>query len=347
MSVAETPSEAEIDELVSHVLALRVDFVQDLFRSEGIPFSRVRKRELRERLRQAILDGTIAIADVVGFLDEVEPGGKQHVFLLRAPNALNAKWRDPQAVRRRLRARSALRDLLDASTPLLMPAELELSRIRVEHDRVEILAVEARRYFERDESYDQHTTSDEGLPVQLRAHIQRVARSTVALRWNTATRNAALHITQASGRGLDREHYRDVAVRFAAAVRPWLDFSEFRNVNLRKATHELHRREQAGKPMTTSPRGRWETPDGSELEAVSASSRTSVFADKPLTAAIGQVETTASGQSGNFYWLPTAGSPLTDELHLKILAFDSRVHFMVPSSPQEVDYVLDQIRRLL
>jgi hypothetical protein len=347
VSGAEQPRDSEIDELVSHVLALRKDFVQDLLGSEGVPFGGLRKLQLRERLREAIEDGRIDVSDVVGFLDEVEPGGKQHVFLLRVPAAVNDEWKVREAVHRRLSRRVGLRGLLDAATPLLMPAELELSRIRVEEGHVEILAVEARRYFERDESYDRKTTSEEGMPVELRAHVLRVARTTVVLRWNTATRHADLHITQASGRGLEREHYRNVAARFAATVKPWLDISQFQDLDLRKVIHELYRREQTGRPLTTSRRGRWETPDGSELEAVSASARSSVFADRPLTAAIGQVENAVSGQSGNFYWLPTTASPLSDELHLTILAFDSRVHFMVPSSPQEVDYVIEQIRRLL
>jgi hypothetical protein len=318
------PGDAEIDELVSHVLALRKDFIQDLFRSEGVPFTGLRKLQLRERLREAIADGTIDIADVVGFLEEVEPGGKQHVFLVRAPTALNADWKDPQAVRRRLQARPSLRGLLDAPTPLLMPAELELSRIRIEQGHVEILAVEARRYFERDESYDKRATSEEGLPVQLRAYVQRVARSTVVLRWNTATRHAALHITQASGRGLERDHYRNVAARFAQTVTPWLDFSEFTRVDLAKVLHELHRRERTGQgALTKSRRGRWETKDGSELEAIGASADASFFADQQLTAAVGQVETPASGQSGNLFWLPDDTGPMTDKLHLMILAFRS------------------------
>lgn len=347
MSALANPTDAEIDELVSHVLALRKDFVQDLFRSERIPYSGLNKPQLRERLREKIDDGTISVADVVGFLDEVEPGGKQHVFVLRAPIALNNEWKDPRAVLSRLHKRRGISDLLDAATPLLMPPELELSRIRVQDRLVEIMGVEARRYFERDESYDRSEISDEGLPVDLRAFVHRVARSTVLLRWNTATRHAALHVTQASGRGLERDYYRNVAARFASTVKPWLDFSQFRDVDLRKVIHALHGREREGRPMTTSRRGRWETPDGSEIEAVSASTHSSVFADKPLTAAIGAVATTASGQSGNFFWLPTTGSPLTDALHLTILAFDSRVNFMVPSSPQEVEHVLEQIRRLL
>jgi hypothetical protein len=338
----------EIDELVSHVLALRKDFVQDLLSSERVSFSGLNKLQLRDRLREAIDDGRISVADVIGFLDEVEPGGKQHVFLMRPTAYLNTHWSDPQATRRRLARRSSIRGLLDAVTPLLMPGELELSRIRVEAGHVEILAVEARRYYERDTSLDERSTSPDGLPVDLRAHVGRVARTTVVLRWNTLTRQAALHITQASGRsGLDRDHYRQVAARFASAVEPWLDFSQFTDVDLRKVIHELHRRETAGKPLTSSRRGRWGTPDGGEIDAVSASASASVFADEPLTAAIAQVETTTSGQSGNFYWLPTQAGPLTDQLHLTILGFDSRVHFMVPSSPQEVDHVIEQIRRLL
>jgi hypothetical protein len=341
-------ADGEIDELVSHVPALRKDFVQDLFRESEVPFSGLRKPELRARLREAISDGDITTAQVAAFLDQAEPGGKQHVFLLRPRRVLNDGWRDVTAVRRRLAARPAVRDLLDGTVPLLMPESLELSRVAVARPVIEIVGVEARRYFERDEFYDKQTVSDEGLPVELRAHVQRVARSTVVLRWNTTTRHAALHITQASGRGLPRDHYRNVLDRFADTVEPWLDFSQFRDVNLSKVIHLLHRQERGGaSALTKSRRGRWETEDGSELEAISASVDASVFSDRRLTAAIGQVETPASSQSGNVYWLPVDGSGVTEPLHVTIIAFDSRVHFMVPSSTEAVEHVIGQIRRLL
>lgn len=84
------------------------------------------------------------------------------------------------------------------------------------------------------------------------------------------------------------------------------------------------------------------------MEAISASTGASMFGDEKLKAAIGQVDDPASSQSGNFYWLPSGDSNLLkDELHLSILAFDSRVHFMVPSCPEEVEYVIGQIRGLL
>ncbi len=348
MSSAGTPTDSELQELVSHVLALRKDFVQQLFRERGVAFSGLRKPELRERLFDALHEQEISPSQVAAFLDEMEPGGKQHVFLMRARKAMNDRWRDPGAVRRRLRGRAELRDLLDAAAPLLMPAELELSRVRLEGDLIEVIAVEARRYTERAEAYDDETTSEEGLKVELRGYVERVARSTVVLRWNTATRHAALHVTQASGRNPGRGHYRDVRERFAQVLAPWLDFSQFKDVNLRGVVHELHSREQGAAPLTRSRRGRFESSDGAEMEAISASAGASIFADPRLSAAVGEMDDPTSSQSGNFYWL--AGGPgnlLNNELHVSILAFDSRVHFMVPSSPEEVDYVIAQIRGLL
>lgn len=267
---------------------------------------------------------------------------------MRPRKALNERWRDHNTVRRRLRTHADVRAALDAPVPLLMPAELELSRVRLGDELVEVIGVEARRYTERAEVYDRETTSDEGLKVELRGYIERVARSTIVLRWNTATRHAALHITQASGGNLGRDHYRDVRERFAQTVAHWLDLSQFKDVNLRSVVYDLHRREQGAYPLTRSRRGRFETANGAELEAISASTGASMFGDEKLKAAIGQVDDPASSQSGNFYWLPSGdGNLLKEELHLSILAFDSRVHFMVPSSPEEVEYVVGQIRGLL
>jgi len=342
-------TDAEIDELVSHVLALRKDYVQQLLSGAGIPYSGFRKNELRGRVREAIADGRLTVEGVVEFLDRVEPGGKQHVFLLRPSGALNNSWRDAVAMRRRLAREVATRDLLAAPLPLLMPEELQLSSVRLADGVVEVTGVEARRYTERDESYDRTAVTEEGLPVQLRAFVERVARSTIVLRWDTATRHAALHITQATGRGLERDHYRRVADRCGSAVDSFLDFSEFRDVNLHRVIHELGQREKANRNvLTRSRRGSWDTPNGAELRATSASTAASVYSDRRLSAAIGQVADAGTGQAGNVYWLPGGnGSPLSEELHLTIVASDSRVHFMVPSSTEIVQYVVGQIRRLL
>ena len=341
--------DADINELVSHVMALRKDFIQSLLADVGVPSAE--RQRLKGALREVILDhledGVLTVERLVAFLDEHEPGGKQHVFLLRPVAAYNRTWRDPSAVRRQLGRRRVLRDLLDGELPLVMPEELTLSSIRVSDAGIEIVGVEARRYFERDDSYDDATTSDEGLPVELRAYVERVARSTVVLRWDVAHRHAALHITQATSPGVSRAHYGDVLSRFGQAVSPWLKLDRFRPVNLHKVMHKLQSKERSRRPWTRSRRGSWETVDGSEVEAISAGVDAGIFDDLRVAAAVDQVADPNSGSTGNLYWLDRPVNPLTEDLHLTILANDSRVHFMRPSSPHIVAHVLEQLRSLL
>jgi hypothetical protein len=341
-------SDAQIEELVSHVVGLRMDYIQQLLKGVKVSYSGRRKGELRDRVRAAIVDGKLSVQAVVAYLDKVEPGGKQHVFVLRPKKQLNDAWKDTTAVTRKLRRSIKTKGLLGAPPPVLMPEEFQLSSIKVNDDLVEIAGVEARRYTERDEAYDDETTTAEGLPVQLRAYVERVARSSVRLRWHTNTRHAALHITQATGRGVDRDHYRNLADRFGDAVSSFLDFTEFKDADLHKVIHILGDKERAKTgAWTMSRRGTWDTIDGAELVATSPGTNVSVYDDPKLAAAIGQVATIDTGQAGNLFWLPGGnGSPLTERLHVTIVASDSRVHFMVPSSPRIVEYVIGQIRSI-
>jgi hypothetical protein len=342
-------TDADLDELVSHAMSLRKDFLQDLLGAANVSRAdRDRpKAELRILLRELINTDQLPVARVVRFLDEQEPGGKQHVFMLRPPKAYNDAFKDIASVHRRLARRTGVKDLLGAELPLVMPEDLTLSSVRLADGMIEVVGVEARRYFERDERYDEDATSEDGLPIELRAYVERVARSTVVLRWNVTERHAGLHITQATSRGLSRNHYRDVRDRFAQVVSPWLDLDEFKNVNLRKVIHKLQQREQTATPWTRSRRGRWETDDGSEVEATSSSVDASLFTDRRVKAAVGQVSDADSGSSGNMYWLSRVDNPLHEPLHITIVASDSRIHFMLPSNPEAVGHVLQQIRRLL
>lgn len=341
-------TDAEIEELVSHVVALRMDFVQQLLASVNIAYSGLRKGDLRDRVRKAITDGKLTVQSVVAFLDRVEPGGKQHVFVMRPRDKLNRKWKKVDEVNRSLRRTKAAKGLLDAPLPLLMPDDFTLSSIRLEATGVEIVGVEARRYTERDETYDRSTTSDEGLSVELRAFVERIARSTILLRWDTQTRHATLHITQATGRGVERDHYRHVRERFADAVATFLDFDDFIDIDLHKVIHKLGQLER-GKTgvLTRSRRGRWDTVNGAEMIATSPSPGASMYDDPDIANAIGQIADPTTGQAGNVYWLATDGNALSEDLHTNIVASDARVHFMVPSTVDSVGYVIEQIRSLL
>jgi hypothetical protein len=342
------PTREEIYELVSHLMAVRMDFVQQLLKTRGVTYSGLNKQGLRGRVLWAINGGKLTAADIAGYLDRVEPGGKQHVYLMRPPRALNGEWTDLVKVRRRLKQKAATKQFVDADLPLFMPPELELSNIAVTDSEIIVRAVEARYYHDRDQSLDEHSTTDDGLPVELRAFVQRVARSTVTFRWNPSTRQAALHITQATGKGIGRDHYREVRDRFESSVSGWVDLSKFKDARLQTAIEKLRLKEGTGTGvLTRSRRGRWGTPTGAELEVVSASTNASVYADPQINAAVGQVADAVSGQNGNLFWLPQKTNPLTDEVHLVLVAADARVHFMVPTSIAIVDHVLTEIRSLL
>lgn len=328
-------------------MALRMDFIQRILGDADVAYSGLHKHQLREQVQQALDFGSLTVERIVDHLTRLEPGGKQHVFLLRPPRALNTEWRNVGQIRARLRSIPAARDVLDEAVPLLMPEELTLSSIVITDTSAEITAVEARHYVERAEQYDAATTTAEGLPVQLRAYVEHVARSTVRLRWDTATRHATLHITQATGRGIGTDHYADVAQRFQTRIAPFLDYSAFRTVDLYKVLYQLGQKEQTATPLTRSRRGAWDLPSGAEMTATSSSTDASVYDDPSVKSAISQVATPQTGRLGNLHWLPGGNGPLTDPLHINIIASDSRVHFMVPSTAEIVDHVIAQIRSLL
>lgn len=336
-----------IDELVSHLLSLRKDYVQGLLKQEGIPFSGKSKVQLREQIAEALADGRLSSEKVVAFLDANEPGGKQHVFMLRTSRALADQWSESEGILEELRSKPESRDLLDAPLPLALPGDLHLSSIKVRAESVEIVGVESRSYFERDASYDQVSATQDGLKLELRAHVLRTARSLAILRWDLESRRAALHIAQASQRGLEPNYYRNFARRFGEAMSSFLDLREFEDEDLRRVLHQLHQREETNDPFTRSRRGKWETVDGSEMEVVSSSLGASVFEDSTITAAVEQVANNQSGRDGSLYWLPRDGTPFDDPLHISIVASDSRIHFLRPSSPEAVDHVIGQIRTLL
>src|SRR6266487_3774187 len=148
---------ARLDEeqgaLLTFLLALRLDEVRDfLGRHELARYGN--RADLRERLEETLANGTIRIVNLVDFLDEVEPWGKQHVFLFVGGDGLVEDWEDADALRARL-AEANTPNLLDGRLPLALPEELTLSSIRVEDGRfVTITAVERRESREREPSRD-------------------------------------------------------------------------------------------------------------------------------------------------------------------------------------------------
>jgi hypothetical protein len=60
----------------------------------------------------------------------------------------------------------------------------------------------------------------------------------------------------------------------------------------------------------------------------------------------------STGRLGNFYWLAGISpdgnpNPLVADVHLMVIASESRVNFMIPTSREIITYVLQRIRTLI
>ncbi|HEU4738593.1 MAG TPA: hypothetical protein VFS54_05865 [Solirubrobacterales bacterium] len=346
MSVHTNVSPEETEALLSHVLSLRRDFINDLLRGK-VRFAGLKKGELRGQLKLALEEGLLSVEDVLNFLAEREPAGKQHVFLYRAQSSVNDEWQSSDAVIQAVEE-AGYGDLLEAELPVAMPEELTLSSIKVDESEVEITAVEARRYTEHIEDLDEYGEADDGTEIEWRAFAHRVARSTVRLRWDLTTRGAELHITQATEKGTVSNYYGEVVQRFSQQIGSFLDFSKFQPINMHKVLHELARLEQGANPLTRSRETSFESPGGSNVRARSPSRTASLYEEQVVRQALGSVDTPTSGLGGNLYWLQAAAQNgvLDDDLHTVIVAHDARVHFMRPSSVEAIAYVLGQVRSL-
>jgi len=345
MSVRDEDRRSEQDLLVDVLLGLRVDRVREFMDGVGLPRSGT-KADLRSRADDALTSGAVSIDELIDYLDRVEPWGRQHVIVLEADPSLADGWRRQDGVRRRL-ASAGLDALLDRRRRQRLPEELALSSIVINDGSIEIVAIERRDYEERAPESDRLEHEDDGQLLTFKAYRHVVTRGIVALRWNTATRAAALHISE----GFGRYDYGDAADRFGAMVSGFLDFDRFAAKDIRRAIRRLHEAEESGKPEARSHRVGYTSHGGRAVEATSPTPNTSVVGEQVVDDALANVAGSATGRIGNFFWLPRTGpvptsSPIARDLHVVILGRDARVHFMVPSDEQSITYVLHRIRAL-
>jgi hypothetical protein len=332
--------------LLGFLLALRLDRARDFLGRHGL--ARYGSRaDLRERLEESLLATTITTVDLVDFLDEVEPWAKQHVFLYQGGDGLVAGWRDAEALQARL-AEANVAQLLNARIVLALPEELTLSSITVESERfVTISAVERREYREREPARDRVEVDSAGRTIELIAYVNVVTRGLIIFRWDLVTNTAALHITQ-GGRSYG---YEDAEERFARLVQPFLAFDRFTRNDLQRVISRLHELAQAGTPEARPHRVGYRSRGGISVEAASATYRDSVTGEAAIDTALTAIAGASTGRLGNFFWLAGVdqdgtANPLPTDLHVVVIANESRVNFMIPSSREVITYVLQRIRAL-
>lgn len=327
--------------IITDLLALKKDQIGEFLAGAGLPKSGT-KEVLRGRIEEALEDGSLAMSQIVQFLDSVIPWGKQHVYLYKGPQSPIADWRNETWVSNLLK-KHRLGKYLNASLPLVLPDKMKVSSILHDPKRLRITAVKRRDWWERDADYDDSTVSEEGDDVELRAFVHRVTRSLVAFEWDLVANTAMLQISQLP-RGFD---YAEVAEEFFELIENWLDRSLFSVIDLRPPIAKLHELEEAGTGEARSHGIDYRTLQGRQFGGKSASPADPLLGELPIDTALRAVRKSGIGHLGNFYWTASNNGHvhvLTSEVHVIVVGFRNRVNFPTPNNESTVRYVLSRIR---
>jgi len=333
----------EQTQIVTDLLALKKTRIRDFLARSGLPKSGT-KEDIRERIEGALSHGTLALSQLVQFLDEVIPWGKQHVLLYTGPRSTIASWKNTDWVSRLLK-QHRLGKYVNGSLPLVLPEKMKISSILHDGTRLRITAIKKREWWERNPDYDGATVTDEGDDVELRAFVHHVTRSLVAFEWDLMANTAFLQVSQLP----TGFRYEDVAEEFFDMIRGWLDIGRFSIVDLHPAIKKLLELEEAGAGETRSHGISYRTLEGRRFEGRSASPADPLLGEAAIDAALTAIRRSGVGHLGNFYWLPTTAAnpdrnPLDAELHVIIVTSHNRINFPTPNVEQTTRYVLSRIR---
>lgn len=324
--------------LVEFVLRYTNPEIGDFLAQHGLRKSGT-KQQLRERIQQALIESELVKEDLIQFLDEREPWGKQHIFLYRGPANENRTWRD-RAYVEGLLTPLGLVDLLAEKRWVALPAELTLTQI--EHtERVIAVTAVARRegYYHRPE-LDYKTVIDESTLVEYRAFVQQVVRNTVRLEWDLVRNHAMIQITQLPT-GYSYEESLD---EFTEILKPWLDVSRFSVLDLRRAIRHLHEEQEAGSQETRVRAIDYQSLGGRMLAARSGAESSSLFGEQVIDDAMRDLRNNGVGRTGNFYWLPATGTPIAKEVHAHLLGPMNRVNITTSQPEEVIRYVVGRVR---
>ena len=338
-------TDEEKEKITDYFIATRKDFIQSFLESKKLSRSGT-KGDIRDRVIEAIDDGSLAYKDLVHFIDTYVMGSKQHVCLFDGPEAEVSSWRNKKHVEDAL-ARNRVKKYLNARLPLILPTRMSLSSVQYDERSLKVFCVERRDFHERRAELDEHRTSKSGRHVELRAFVHQVMRGVILFYWDLMSNNATLHMTQLpSG-----TKYEDIEAEFFRLVGGWLNPGWFQKIDLRPVVKKLHELERSGHPETRSHAIKYMTVGGRSVMAQSATAHNSLLGEPQLDVALDNVKDVSIGHRGNFYWLPNTpgpqdGNPLNCEVHTYIEGSEGRINFSTPNRPEHIGYVLQRVRAL-
>lgn len=151
----------ESEFLLNSVMAQKAQHAKALLGAKGLTKTGT-KHELRERLSEALEDGTVTTDDLVEILDTVESWGRQHIFLYETPNA-------PSHIKQKSGLQSTLSNIgwrinLNEPQNLIMPESKVLRLVSLSDNILRVEWIETRKWTERvqDQDYSEEIDGEEG-----------------------------------------------------------------------------------------------------------------------------------------------------------------------------------------
>ena len=333
-------SEADFEFLLMFVANLRGDLLKGFLKDHDLPVSGP-KLAIAKRLKDAIDEGKLAYGALIDLLDEVEPWGKQHVYLMTGPEQPGS-WIDADWVGTHL-LEHGVAEHLNAPKPLLLPPVLELASIIWSPDALRVTSIERRTGLVRDEDRDDEDETEDGDEVHYRAYVQRTTRGMIIFDWDFASNTAFLQITQLPS----QDDYESAQARFYNLVGAWLPLHTFAIQDLRKAIVEFRRLNKAQQGNVRSHAVELADPDGRRVTGTSASAEQPLPGNQTLDTGMDNfINAGAVGHSGNFYFTSGPGSAIepTKEMHFTLMGTRNRLNIMTPQSEPTIRYAIQRVR---
>jgi hypothetical protein len=326
--------------IIDYFKELKSFYIKTFLTNSGLPKSGS-KSQLMIRITEAIESGTIQYADLVNYLDTIMPWGKQHIFLYKGPEREVENWRVEDFCRQTLEQNGNIH-FLNARLPLILPIRLSLSSIDYTPGvELRIFSVQRRDYRERYPEHDEIFEID-GIQIEREAYIHQVLRGTIIFYWDLVSNHARLQISQLPSRG----SYEKAEEDFKSLIQPWLPFTLFQKLDLRRSITRLNELEDSGDAEVRSHNFSYRTLGGRAISAKSPTSHDSVLGEPIIDIALRNIRESGVGHLGNFFWLANEHNSFEKEIHTVIVGNKGRINFTTPNRREDIEYVLSRVRAL-
>lgn len=319
--------------LVAALMAQRLEHARDLLSAAGLPKSG-RREVVEALLLTSVQSGQIPIELVIERLDKIEAWGRQHVFVYQAPERIPMEFRSATALQRKL-DNAGFRIQVNTPLSLALPHSKTIRLIRLTKDVLRIEFVEARPWTERINSRDYSEVSEND-EVVFQAYRKRLQRAISSFEWNFTDKTAELYIHRLpSG-----TRYSKQEIAYRELLKPIVDLDIFEPVKMKRALAKLK-----DAPGVRERKLNYGGLNGSKISLQSPDRATTLGAEpdlKEVTDLIRQSKKFGATFLNGFF---EKSEILSEEVHVHIDSFESRVGFLAQCSEASVRYVLSRIRR--